>query len=295
VDALIVITRIENAWSQTAPRGMLSIIIAWCNRDELGQTLTPLLACVDAINSEVVVVNFGGELQRLLRQVPQDDPRVILADAGSQRYFNKSKAYNLGSSVARGDILFFCDCDVIIERETLAELVATLVSRPNTFATLASVSETVINSRRAGNVVCFGYELTIRIANGRELHIVDNEEDAEKGTRQAPGLLLVRRSDLLSVGGYNGRLHGWGWEDQDIIARLTLGAGLQRITQGSAEHVSHDDSARLANYPVVDRWESRDRMFRQALANYDRGDFNGTYESDIAALPLILSCGASHK
>jgi N-terminal domain of galactosyltransferase len=99
---------------------------------------------------------------------------------------------------------------------------------------------------------------------------VDNEEDAEKGTRQAPGLLLVRRSDFMRIEGYNGRLHGWGWEDQDMIARLTLGAGLRRIQRGVATHLSHGDTARIAHYPPVrDRWESRDRMFRQALSNYD--------------------------
>jgi hypothetical protein len=50
---------------------------------------------------------------------------------------------------------------------------------------------------------------------------------------------------------------------------------------GHAIHISHDDEARVANYPLADRWESRDKMFRQALALYDQADFRGTYDLDL--------------
>jgi hypothetical protein len=157
---------------------------------------------------------------------------------------------------------------------------------PGTFATLAGVRESERNSRRAGHVVRFGYQLRLRTADGRELEILDHEEDAEDGTRQAPGLLMVRREDFLRVDGYNAELHGWGWEDQDMISRLTLGAGLERIQHGHALHLSHDDQARIGAYPATrDRWESRDRMFRTALANYDRADFQGTYRQDVRDYP----------
>jgi hypothetical protein len=66
-----------------------------------------------------------------------------------------------------------------------------------------------------------------------------------------------------------------------MISRLTLGRGLRRIMSGNAIHLSHDDHARIAYYPAVtSRWESRDRMFRTALANYDDGNFLGTYDRD---------------
>lgn len=87
----------------------------------------------------------------------------------------------------------------VVEAALISDLVKELNSRPGTFATLAGVRESQRNSRRAGNVVCFGYQLNIRLANGRRLQIVDNEEDAELGTRQAPGLLLARRSAFLRL------------------------------------------------------------------------------------------------
>jgi glycosyltransferase involved in cell wall biosynthesis len=264
---------------------MLSIIVSWRDRDEIAHSIKPMSECATALDGEVVIVNFGGDLHRLLRHVQGvHNTRVI--DTGYQKYFNKGKAHNAGVAAANGDILFFCDCDILLERTDVQTIAECIEQESGLFGTIAGVRETLPNARGAGNVVCFGYELFIRIANGQELKIIDNEEDTAEGTRQAPGLLFVKRPDFLFINGYNGALHGWGWEDQDIIARLTLAAGLKRYSQGSALHISHGDDSRVAHYPVKDRWESRDRAFRQALANYDRGDFLGTYRCDIATLSL---------
>jgi hypothetical protein len=224
----------------------------------------------------------------LAGQIEGFEARVRIVDVPGQRYFHKARAQNLGAARTRQELLFFCDADIILEPETLSALVGKLLERPNSFATLAGVRETEPNARGGNHVVCFGYELRIRVANGRELKIVDHEEDVEDGTRNAPGLLLVRRKHFIEIEGYNSELHGWGWEDQDMIGRLTLGAGLERTLFGHALHVSHEDTLRIANYPVSNRWESRDKMFRQALANYDRGNFMGTYSADVRRVPATL-------
>lgn len=260
---------------------MLSIVVSWRDRAELARALPGLRATAEAAGGEVVVVNFGGSPERLAAQLLGHEDAVRVVEVADQPYFNKSAAQNLGAAHAVHPLFFFCDCDIVLEPGTVLALAARVRDEPGTFATLAGVRESERNSRGGKHVVCFGYHLRIRTADGRLLEIVDNEEDAEDGTRQAPGLLLVRRGDFHAVGGYNARLHGWGWEDQDMIARLTLGAGLRRITGGYAVHLSHDDAARVSAYPVADRWESRDRMFRQALANYDEADFQGTFGVDI--------------
>jgi len=261
---------------------MLSIVVSWRDRNELGRALPGLLGAARATGGDLTVVNFGGSPALLREQLGDRAGDVSVVEIPAQEFFNKARAQNLGAAHTTHPYLFFCDCDIVLEPETIATVVARLDESPGTFATLAGVRESDLNSRGGRHVVCFGYHLRIRTADGRLLEIVDNEEDAENGTRQAPGLLLVRRTDFLAINGYNSRLHGWGWEDQDMIARLTLGAGLTRIQQGVAIHLSHDDHARIAAYPPVkDRWESRDRMFRQALANYDNADFQGTYAADV--------------
>jgi GT2 family glycosyltransferase len=269
---------------------MLSIIVTWRNRNELRGALPSLVETARRLDGEVVIVNFGGDAGLLARQTEGLEHAVQVVELRNQRYFHKTKAQNLGAQFAQRDILFFCDCDIIVEPDVIATLVNRLDTTPGTFATLKGVRETEQNSRQARNVVRFGYRLDVKIRNGRELSIIDNEEDANDGTRQAPGLLLVRRRDFLAVNGYNGRLHGWGWEDQDMISRLTLGAGLVRHIDGHALHISHDDHARVSQYPVRNRWESRDKMFRQALAYYDDDDFRGTFTEDVEQFAVDLVC-----
>jgi N-terminal domain of galactosyltransferase len=270
---------------------MLSIIVSWRDRVELVGALPGLLGSAHGVGGDLTIVNYGGSPALLQDQVRSYVDEVRIVEVAGERYFNKGRAHNLGVAQTHQPMLFFCDCDIVLEPTVVRDLVAEVAANTGTFGTLAGVRESQRNSRNGKHVVCFGYELRIRTADNRELRIVDHEENAEDGTRQAPGLLVVRRTDFLSVGGYNSQLHvyGWGWDDQDMIARLTIGADLRRIMQGTAIHLSHDDVARVQAYPMSNRWESRDKMFRQALDNYDRADFDGTYEADVRMAGLAVT------
>ena len=264
---------------------MLSIVVTWRDRVELAEALASIIDSASAVGGDVTVVNFGGSPEMLATLLGVRAAEVNVVEVARQRFFNKSCAQNVGAARTTHPVLFFCDCDIILDPESVRHLAGEVATRPGIFATLAGVTESELNSRGGRHIASFGYELRIRTADGRTLKIVDNEEDADDGTRQAPGLLFLRRTDFLAVNGYNSRLHGWGWEDQDMISRLTLGAGLERVSLGRAVHISHDDASRIGNYPpVTDRWESRDRMFRQALANYDNNDFRGTFDADIKSV-----------
>jgi glycosyltransferase involved in cell wall biosynthesis len=256
---------------------MLSIIVTWRDRAELKQAIPSMVASAQSVGGEVLVVNFGGSEELLADCLNGYENDCRIATGPLQRYFHKAVANNIGARLATEQMLFFCDCDIILPEGLVSSLVGRLADASGHFATLAGVRETSVNSRGGHHVISFGYQLDIKTADGRRLRIVDNEEDVSDGTRQAPGLLLLRRSDFLRVNGYNSQLHGWGWEDQDMISRLTLGAGLERITEGQALHISHGDDERVGAYPpVTNRWESRDRMFRTALANYDNANFQGS-------------------
>jgi hypothetical protein len=263
---------------------MLSIVISWRDRTGLHEPLARLQQAAERLAGDLTIVNFSGDSALLARELNGHGQRVRVVDVGAQRYFNKSAAQNIGAAHSRWPVLFFCDCDIVVEPAVVEAITRELTSSPGHFATLAGVRESLRNARGAGHLVSFGYQLRLATADGRRLEIVDHEEDARDGTRQAPGLLFVRREDFLAVDGYNSALHGWGWEDQDMIARLSLGQGLARVSRGHALHLSHDDGARVRHYPQADRWESRDRMFRTALANYDRADFQGSYARDLALL-----------
>jgi glycosyltransferase involved in cell wall biosynthesis len=262
---------------------MLSIIVSWKNRKELARSIESLLATAAHFNGELVLVNFDGDTQLLAQLMNGFAGEALkIVNVKDQPLFNKSASNNLGAFHARFDHFFFCDCDIIMEPATLQGLFGRVQETEASFGTLEGVKETIINSIQNNHIVSFGYELFIRTKNGRTLKIVDSEEDANDGSRNAPGLLLTSKRNFESINGYNSNLVGWGWEDQDMISRLTLGAGLTRKIFGKAYHISHDDQERTKHYPISNRWESRDKMFRQALANYDADQFMGTYSKDIS-------------
>ncbi|MBL6447567.1 glycosyltransferase [Fulvivirga sp. 29W222] len=257
------------------------MIITWRDRKEIDRALPSFLETVKLLNGEIIIVNFGGDGKMLNDLISDKIDYLKVIHVEQQEFFHKTVAANIGASYASNEILFFCDCDIILDPIQIHELCTKFKADEGFFGNLVGVTETEVNSIGNNHVTNFGYELRIRTADGRELKIVDQEEDSENGYRNAPGLLFVKKQDFLSIDGYNGDLLGWGWEDQDMISRLTLGAGLKRVFHGYAQHISHDDEARTGNYPEKDRWTSRDHMFRQALRNYDNNRFKGTYQSDI--------------
>lgn len=260
---------------------MLSVIITWRDRQEIDRALPSFIDTIKLVGGEIIIVNFDGNSDMLSDLISDHAGHVKVVHVEGQEFFHKTVAANIGASYTTQDTLFFCDCDIILNPQEVLELCEKLNAEKGLFGNLVGVNETEINSIGNSHVTNFGYELRIRTADGRELKIIDQEEDSENGYRNAPGLLFVKKSDFLAIGGYNGDLLGWGWEDQDMVSRLTLGAGLKRIFHGHAQHISHDDHARTGNYPEKDRWTSRDHMFRQALRNYDHNHFQGTFQSDV--------------
>lgn len=261
---------------------MISIIIPWYNRIELKQCLPSMISSCNSLSGELSIVNFGGDINLLKQQIAGFLNQINVINVERVGSFNKPSAQNIGAYNSKYAYLFFCDCDILFKTNVLEELLNKVISQKNSFGTLQGVQETEINSRKAGNITMFGYNLKLRVKDGTEANIIDNEEDAANGTRQAPGILLVNKDDFKKVDGYNSALDGWGWEDQDMICRLTLYTKLQRIYYGTALHISHDEKSRMMGYiNYQDRWQSRDIMFRRALSNYDNNNFFGTYSKDI--------------
>lgn len=270
---------------------MISIVVTWRDREELGQALPSLLETAGMLGGDLTLVNFGGSREMLSRLVSGNENKLRIVSTGEQTYFNKSCAQNIGAANSSQPVLFFCDCDIIPDPAIIAELVHEIAPQEKTFVTIEKVHETKNIPAGRNHIVSEGYELYLRTADGRELHIHHRSKDLEKGTRMAPGLLLVKRSDFLSINGYNSDFEGWGWESQDIIARLVLGSGLTRIIRGHAMHITHDEWTRVAHARNSDRFENRDKMYREALANYEEGNFSGSYTTDIENFPVERTDG----
>ncbi len=258
---------------------MISIIIPWKNRDEIYRSIFSFIKVAETINAEIILVNYNGTLDHT--KLPANNKlRIITVD--DCKHFNKASANNIGASFARHSLLFFCDCDILLSTDVIRRC-AQLLKELNTFVTIKHAQEEKLNSLESNHIQCFGYNMIIKTRDGRQAEIIDFEEDTSTGLRNAPGLLFVKADDFKAINGYSGFLQGWGWEDQDMICRLTLGLGLKRKQHGTLVHLSHDDQARIGEYPPIsNRWESRDRMFRTAISRYDQNQFHGTYTEDFS-------------
>lgn len=259
----------------------LAIVVPWCDRPDFEHTIEGFASTAAKLDAEILIVNFGGD-ELSLERIVKPFPSVNVYSVGCTKFFNKASANNIGIALSRSDIVFVSDCDIVIESDVVDELKAKVQSLEGCFGTIAGVVESDANARGGDNITSFGYTLRITLRNGRSLEIVDNEEDALTGARQAPGLLMARKADLVALDGYNGSFDGWGWEDQDMISRLTLGLGRMRVQSGILTHRSHGDDLRVCRYEqqLSSRWESRDRIFRRALGNYDKAKFSGTLARD---------------
>src|SRR5205809_915443 len=108
---------------------MLSLIVTWCNRRELAEALPSFIALANAVAGEIILVNFGGSsrlVQELTSAVPAD--RIVLVEVPEQDYFNKACAQNIGARHATQPVLFFCDCDIILEPALVADLAARVLN-----------------------------------------------------------------------------------------------------------------------------------------------------------------------
>jgi hypothetical protein len=90
---------------------------------------------------------------------------------------------------------------------------------------------------------------------------------------------MLRKSDFLRVGGMNSELKGWGWEDLDLAIRLQLHLKRKHKQAWKAIHLTHSNASRnVLSNKYADEYQNANIC----LANYQMGDFSGTYIKDIS-------------
>lgn len=126
-----------------------------------------------------------------------------------EKYFNKSIALNLGLNVLKEhyfDYVLICDADIIFNEKTIEQFIK-------------------LNSCILDEVI---------------------ETKDKSISRIAFGIIKTQIGLLLKVNGYDSNFIGWGFEDHDIIHRLSKLDDFKRI--GKANHISHCDIERIQNY-----------------------------------------------
>lgn len=215
----------------------VSVIIPWRNRPELSSALARNSPIFKRHAAEVLVVNAGGDcdaLKNLLRDLRELKLRVIyLPDAS----FNRSLCLNVGIWASRADYVFLTDADIVLATDFFAEAIPWLQRGPN-FVTPKRIVESNA-SPDVGSVYLAEQITTTEYITVDGRRAVIRARVSPKGVRPGDGILLLRRADLLKVGGLNSKLVGWGFEDTDLQIRLQFKLGLTRVEVGRVVHLTH--------------------------------------------------------
>lgn len=230
--------------SKTLP---LSVVVS--ARDSgptLGKTLAAICASALPRDSyEIIVVDDASADGSVAIAARYADTVVRL----SGRRSGPAYARNRGVEVGRGKIIAFIDGDVVVRPDTLPEMLATLVDRPDIAAVSASHDETA----GAGNFVSVYWNLLLRF--GEERH-------AGRCAQFALGCGMVRREAFLSAGMYDEwRFATPGLESAELGERLCgTGHGVLLSSELKVAHLQRWNLASISR----EVWD-RGRLLARSL------------------------------
>ena len=257
----------------------VSIVIPWCNRAEIARSLLKNADWLATTQAEVVIVSSAGDFSTLRELIkPCSYPGIRLLHLDGVEHFNKPECLNIGVSFSRTDWVLTLDADIVLLDDFLESGMQAIAGHER-FATVKEVIELgpdvrLHSSDPQGAVLKRTITTQVVHENGRSASIEYSVD--KQGTRSGVGLVLVKREHFIAVQGLNSNLRGWGYEDFDFQIRLQLGLGLERISLGQAQHVTHAPTSTAAL--------SHARNIAIAWHNYSEGKLDGTFNSDVERL-----------
>jgi hypothetical protein len=255
----------------------VTVLIPWCNRDEVIRTLSANSAWLRQFCEKVVLVNCAGSSEWLRENLmPLTNLRTVVLEVPTNA-FNKSLAINLGLTLVQSDLVLILDADIIIENFFPR---ATHLCEGGAAVTLKEVRESDQFAGLESELSELSMSLRMKSRNSKKASVNTSRFDFLRGSRSAPAILLALRKCLFEVNGLNSQLLGWGWEDIDLLLRLQMKCGLRHRQTGRGVHITHSDRVRYFG-PFSCRTESQEHNSQLCIARYQIGDFDGSLRRDL--------------
>eukprot|EP00178_Gracilaria_changii_P001045 TRINITY_DN1145_c0_g1_i4.p1 TRINITY_DN1145_c0_g1~~TRINITY_DN1145_c0_g1_i4.p1 ORF type:complete len:858 (+),score=111.63 TRINITY_DN1145_c0_g1_i4:4972-7545(+) len=164
---------------------------------------------------QVVLVDWSSSptIASVLPSHVRRNPKLLLVTVQQQPQWILSTAYNLAVRIASRSTIMKLDCDTVLQ--------------PDFFDAHHLQHDTFFA----------GDWHKLETAASEKLH--------------ANGLLYVSRQHFLAVGGYDERITTYGWDDSDIVSRLSTIATPYSILYDKIAHISHNASLRVANTDTI--------------------------------------------
>lgn len=261
----------------------VSVIIPWCNRDEIYSALYENSRYFTESKAEVLIVNCGGEIcqDKLLRQNGRYTQHIVTLPT----LFNKALAINIGAAIARAPFIFILDADIIMKSNLLEDLHSTIDD--SSFVTVAQIVESKEAQREVEFLSSTSAHRRFVLRDGRQIEVITSRISYPGQVRKGTGLLFTRLSHFLAIGGMNSELVGWGWEDNDVIVRLQMVLNLEPRETGTAVHLTHSDAKRFLS-SGMSAAESDEINFGKCLARYEAGLLQGTLAEDTTSWKSVI-------
>lgn len=232
----------------------VSVVSCSMNRTENLLRALPSWLALPAV-SEVVIVDWSSQepVMAALQAAGITDPRVRIVRVDGAPRWVLSQAFNAGFRAARHDTILKLDADIVLSDDFM----------------------------------------TRNALPGNAAFVAGNWRTAAKGQEHVNGFFLVGKSGLARVGGFNEFITTYGWDDDDLYARLQA-AGLERrdVAPDTIYHLPHTDEARTGE-ATADQRSARESVMASPRFMIQRNrklverlpEWNG----DFAALPMRIT------
>jgi len=184
---------------------------------------------------EIVIFDWPGNEKAVdIYKVFSDQRIKIFTNTESDFYiYGQSTAKNSAIRCCSGDIIFYIDADTKITNKSIP------MPRCKEFTQGRVLLKEHINKKGFEEIFVYG---------GIDERIFACETS---------GAFIVKKENWVAINGFDERMVGWGFDDEDFYIRL-IESGLSRKTflDEDLMHIDHDDNLRVSGYAIKNKMDS---------------------------------------